>query len=295
MIDQAQMLRRLAIQKRSKVLERKIDIDEKYPYILTIASGKGGVGKSNTVVNMAINLTQKGKKVMILDADIGMSNIDILLDIKINDTIMSVINGYKDIEDIIIESRYGVKVISGGSAINHIEDFTEYQRDKFIKVIESIRNIDYLIIDTGAGLNKTLLSFISCSNEFILVTTPEPTSITDAYSLLKATSNLGIKDKASIIINRGGSIKEVKYTFDRIKVVVDKFLNIEIALKGYLIEDKRISMCVKKQVPFIIEYPNTEISKCISNICDNILQIKKVNTLDEQDSLLKKMFNIFKN
>lgn len=297
MMDQAQILRKLALERKSKNLAyetKEIDKDKNIPTIITIASGKGGVGKSNIVVNTAISLSKKGKRVMILDADIGMSNIDILLDIKIKDTIISVINGLKKIDDIMVESKYGVSVISGGSAINHIEDFTNTQRERFIDAIGSIRNIDYLIIDTGAGLNKTLLSFISCSNEFILITTPEPTSITDAYSLLKATSNQSVKNRASIVINRASNIQEVKNTFEKIKKVSDKFLSIELSLKGYLIEDKRISQCVKKQVPFVIEYPNNDISKCIYSIADKILNNKYLNELYTEKSMIKKMFNIFK-
>lgn len=294
MIDQAQALRKLAIERKNDYLTQKKINNNKIPTIITIASGKGGVGKSNIVVNTAISLTKKGKKVMILDADIGMSNIDILLDIKISDTIISVINGVKNLDDIIVNSKYGVSVISGGSAINHIEDFSNIQREKFIELIESIVDVDYLIIDTGAGLNKTLLSFISCSNEFILITTPEPTSITDAYSLLKASSNLMIKDKASIIINRVSSISEVKNTFNRIKNVSDKFLNIELSLKGYLIEDKKISLCVKKQIPFTIEHQNSEISRCIYDISDKIINNEYLNEVNTERNMIKKMFNIFK-
>lgn len=286
MIDQAQILRKLAMERKSE--------NESIPSIITVASGKGGVGKSNIVVNMAISLTKKGKKVMILDADIGMSNIDVLLDIQVKDTVISVINGLKEVDDIIVQSKHGISVISGGSAINHIEDFTNTQRDRFISMIESIRGIDYLIIDTGAGLNKTLLSFISCCNEFIIITTPEPTSITDAYSLLKATSNHRVKEKASIVVNRVNNLQEAKNTFDKIKNVADRFLNIEISLKGYLTEDKRISFCVKKQVPFVIEFPNSEISKCIYSISDKILNNNCLSELDTDKNIIKRMFNIFK-
>ncbi|MBZ0648482.1 AAA family ATPase, partial [Clostridioides difficile] len=158
MIDQAQILRKMAMEKRG--LDEIIVENENTPKIITIASGKGGVGKSNLATNLSICLTKLNKKVLILDADIGMSNIDIIMGVNVKGTIIDVINGEKNIEDIISQTKYGVNIISGGSALNHIEDFTEAQRNKFIHSIEQIHDVDFIIIDTGAGMSKSLLSFI---------------------------------------------------------------------------------------------------------------------------------------
>lgn len=291
MIDQAQILRKLAIEKKKSQCSTIIK-ELNSPKIITIASGKGGVGKSNIVSNLAISMAKRGKKVLILDADIGMSNIDILFDVRAKDSIISVINREKILEDIIVDTRYGVKFISGGSGINHIEDFTDSQRKVFVDIIKNIKNIDYLIIDTGAGINKSLLSFIACSDEFIVITTPEPTSLTDAYSLLKATSNLGVKASVNIIINRVSGRNESEHTFLRLRSVVDRFLTLELNLIGFVLEDKKVSSCVKKQVPWIIEYPNSNIAKCIENISNKIIDIDIKP--ESSNVIIKKMLNIFK-
>ena len=283
MIDQAESLRKLAIQ-NTEVKSR--------PKVITIASGKGGVGKSNFTVNLGICLSKLNKKVAILDADIGMSNIDILMGESTDKTICDVIYDGIDIEDIIIDTKYGIKLIPGGSALNHIEDFNEIQRKKFLDEIEKITDIDYLLIDTGAGINKSLLAFISCSNEFFVITTPEPTSITDAYSLLKATSNLNIKDRASIVINRCTNVKEADSVYLRIKSVADKFLNIHLEFGGYILDDKKVSICVKKQTPFVHVYPNAEVSKCIISMAKSISNDKATKTI-EVKTLFRKMIDLF--
>ena len=291
MIDQAQILRKIAMEKRG--LDEFIVENENVPKIITIASGKGGVGKSNLATNLSICLTKLNKKVLILDADIGMSNIDIIMGVNVKGTIIDVINGEKNIEDIISQTKYGVNIISGGSALNHIEDFTEAQRNKFIHSIEQIHDVDFIIIDTGAGMSKSLLSFIYCSTEFFLITTPEPTSLTDVYSLLKAISNFGIKRSANIIINRVIDLEEAKSTYKRIKMVVDKFLNLNLELYGYIIDDKKVSLCVKKQIPFILEYPTSIASKCIIAIAKRMVSQSREDIVDNK-SFLRKMFSIFK-
>lgn len=291
MIDQAQGLRKMAIEKKG--LDEFIAENNNTPKIITIASGKGGVGKSNFATNLSICLTKFHKRVLILDADIGMSNIDIIMGVNVKGTIIDVINGEKNIEDIISQTKYGVNIISGGSALNHIEDFTEAQRSKFIHSIEQINDVDFIIIDTGAGISKSLLSFIYCSTEFFLITTPEPTALTDAYSLLKATSNFGVKRSANIIINRAINLDEAKSTYDRIKLVVDKFLNLSLELYGYILDDRKVGLCVKKQVPFIIEYPTSSASKCIITIAKRMISQSKKEVIDNK-GLLRKMFSIFK-
>lgn len=283
MIDQAQKLRQLAIQGTEGTSR---------PKVITIASGKGGVGKSNFTVNLGICLAKLNKKVAILDADIGMSNIDILMGESTNKTICDVIYDNIDIEDVMIDTKYGVKLIPGGSALNHIEDFNEEQRNKFLDEIEKITDIDYLLIDTGAGINKSLLSFISCSSEFFVITTPEPTSITDAYSLLKATSNFKVKDRANIVINRCANIKEANSVYLRIKSVVDKFLNMNLEFGGYMLDDKKVTVCVKNQTPFFAAYPNSDISRCIMSIAKSISKVE-VNETTEVKTLFKKVFNLF--
>ncbi len=178
MLDQAENLRRLANKDNSK----------KKAKIITITSGKGGVGKSNFVVNMGITLHKKGKKVLIFDADIGMGNDDVLMGALPSYNVFDLLEG-KDINEVVVEGPYGINLLPGGSGINYIENLEEEERLAFIEKLTSLDKYDYIFIDTGAGINKNVLAFIACSEETIVITTPEPTSLTDASLFRRNNSN----------------------------------------------------------------------------------------------------------
>ncbi|MBE6053319.1 MAG: MinD/ParA family protein [Clostridium sartagoforme] len=286
MLDQAERLRRLA--------NGEAAINEnKKAKIITITSGKGGVGKSNFVVNLAINLVKNKKKVLIFDADIGMGNDDVLMGIYPKHSVLDLINGKLEIEDIIVEGPEGIKLLPGGSGLNNIEDLQPNQRDIFLRKIEMLEGFDYIFIDTGAGISRSVLAFIACSDEVILVTTPEPTSLTDGYSLLKAVNHFKIKGKASIVVNKVFEKKEGERTFLKLKSAVNKFLTIDISFLGYIFDDRKITMSVRNQLPFIIGYPNSDASKCIEEITKKVLgSNKEINGVGAQN-LFKKLFSIF--
>lgn len=286
MLDQAENLRRLA---NGEDIQNK----NKRAKIITITSGKGGVGKSNFVVNLAINLVRKGKRVLIFDADIGMGNDDVLMGIYPKNSVLDLINGRYEIDEIVAEGPEGVKLLPGGSGLNNIEDLDESQRELFLRKIERLEGFDYIFIDTGAGVSRSVLAFISCSDEVILVTTPEPTSLTDGYSLLKAVSHFKIKDKANVVINKVLERKEGERTFFKLKNVIDKFLKIDINFLGYIYDDKKITMSVRNQVPFIIGYPFCDASKCLEEITLKILKINDETNGGGAKNLFKRLFSIF--
>lgn len=286
MLDQAESLRRLA---RGEILDEQ----KGKPRIITVTSGKGGVGKSNFVVNLAITLVQKGKKVLIFDADIGMGNDDVLMGIYPKNSVLDLINGKLAIEDIIVNGPEGVKLLPGGSGLNNIEDLQQNQRDLFLKKIEMLEGFDYIFIDTGAGISRSVLAFIACSDEVILVTTPEPTSLTDGYSLLKAVDHFKIKDKASIVVNKILEKKEGDQTFSKFKMAVNRFLKLDVNFLGVVYEDRKLIMSVREQLPFIIGYPNCDAAKCIKTIAEKIIGEKKETMGAGAQGLFKKLFNIF--
>lgn len=286
MLDQAESLRRLA--NGESLLN-----ENKKTRIITITSGKGGVGKSNFVVNLAINLVKKGKKVLIFDADIGMGNDDVLMGIYPKSNVLDLINGNLEIKDVIVDGPEGVKLLPGGSGLNNIEDLEQNKRDLFLKKIEMLDGFDYIFIDTGAGISRSVLAFISCSDEMILVTTPEPTSLTDGYSLLKAVNHFKIKSKANIVVNKVLEKKEGERTFLKVKSVVNKFLALDVSFLGYIYEDRKITMSVRSQLPFIIGYPYSDASKCIEEITVKIIEDNKEINVGGAQSLFKKLFSIF--
>lgn len=283
MLDQAYNLRKLA--------EENNNSDK--PRIITVTSGKGGVGKSNFVVNLGIALQKLGKKVLIFDADIGMGNDDVLMGHVPKYNIYDIIINKKEIEDVLIEGPYGVKLLPGGTGINRIKELTSIQRNSFLEKLENLSGYDFIIMDTGAGINRTVLGFISCCDQLIVITTPEPTSMMDAYSLLKAVSHFKIKDSVEIIVNRVIERSEADSTYNKFYNVVTKFLGLKISLLGSIVEDKRLVQSVRNQKPVIVGFPNSEVSKDINVIAEKISGNFTKNNQVGVQGLFKKIFSIF--
>lgn len=281
MLDQAENLRRLANKDNSK----------KKAKIITITSGKGGVGKSNFVVNMGITLHKKGKKVLIFDADIGMGNDDVLMGVLPRYNVFDLLEG-KDINEVVVEGPYGINLLPGGSGINYIENLEEEERLAFIEKLTSLDEYDYIFIDTGAGINKNVLAFIACSEETIVITTPEPTSLTDAYSLIKATDHFKLTNTANVIVNRAFSIKDGEETYNKLKRAVDKFLTIKINYLGSISEDRKLGEGVRAQVPFTILHPKCDASRSIERISNKLIGNASVENMGAE-GLFKKLFSLF--
>ena len=286
MLDQAQRLRQMAMGNSENEVQQK-------PRIITVTSGKGGVGKSNIVVNLSIALQKMGKKVMIFDADIGMGNDDIIMGCSSKYNVFDVISKGKEIEEVVITGPFGVKLLPGGSALTKVEDLTQLQRDIFLQKLAALTGLDYIIMDTGAGVNKSVLGFIACCEDLVIVTTPEPTSLTDAYSLLKAVKHFKIKNSAKVIINRSLDNNEANMTFDKFNFAVMKFLNMKLEYLGKIGEDKKLAYAVRAQQPVIVSYPNSQVAQDINNIANKIEGTKEKSSGMGVEGLFKKIFSIF--
>ena len=284
MMDQAEALRRLV----NKTTEEKVKAR-----IITVTSGKGGVGKSNFIVNLALTLCKEGKKVLLFDADIGMGNDDVLMGVYHKYNIMDVIDGKVSIEEGIIEGPNGLHLLPGGTGINNVEDLTKEQRDEFISESDKIDGYDYILIDTGAGINRTVLAFIASSDETIFILTPEPTSLTDGYSLLKALNHFKINTHVNIVINRALSSSEGKITYSKFDSAARKFLNKYTTYLGCIYEDKHLTMAVRNQTPVTIKYPNSESAKSIINVTEKLLGKEENIEGNGIKGLFNKLFDIF--
>lgn len=285
MLDQAQRLRQMA----SKNVDNSVNV----PRIITVTSGKGGVGKSNIVVNLSIALQKMGRKVMIFDADIGMGNDDIIMGCSSRYNVFDVISNGKEIEEVVITGPFGVKLLPGGSALMKVEDLTETQRNSFLNKLTALTGLDYIIMDTGAGVNKSVLGFIACCEDLVIVTTPEPTSLTDAYSLLKAVKHFKIKDSAKVIVNRSLDNNEANMTFNKFNNAVTKFLGMKLDYLGKIGEDKKLAYAVRAQQPVIVSYPNSEAARDINNIASKIEGMNYKTSGMGIEGLFKKIFSIF--
>ena len=244
--------------------------------VITVTSGKGGVGKTSLSVNLALQLCKEGKKVVILDADFGLANVEIMLGIRPQYNLADLIFNNKSIEEIITEGPMGVGFISGGSGV---QDLVNLDKEKLKKLIAKLVKLDSLydvvIIDTGAGIADSVIEFVLSSPEVLIVVTPEPTSITDAYSLLKAVNRKKEfkreQKSIKVVANRVDTAEEGQEIYDKIKVVVSKFLNIELEYLGYIPLDKQMVTAVLEQKPISIYNSESESSLRIRNICGKLL------------------------
>jgi flagellar biosynthesis protein FlhG len=284
MLDQAQRLRQLASQETT---------NKKKPKIITVTSGKGGVGKSNFVVNLSITLQKLGKNVLIFDADIGMGNDDVLMGFLPKYNVFDVILNNREIADVVVTGPFGVKLLPGGSGMSRLDELTEEQRIKFLDKLSVLDDVDYIIMDTGAGINRSVLGFVACCEELIILTTPEPTSLTDAYSLLKAVNYFKIKSSAKVVINRAMDEKEAQLTFNKFNNAVNNFLKMKLDYLGLISEDRKLVQAVRAQQPLVVAYPNCEAAQDIYKIA----KIMAGNTSESGglgvQGLFKKIFNIF--
>jgi len=240
--------------------------------IITVTSGKGGVGKTNISINLAIALSEQGYRVVILDADFGLANIDVLFGIVPKYTLLNVIRNEKSILEIISEGPMNTRFISGGSGV---EELLKLDRQQIMKFVESIALLDKLadiiIVDTGAGLSENIISFIMAADEVLLVTTPEPTSITDAYALIKTVSNRDKSKRIRLIVNRVDSVDEANDVSNKLVLVADKFLGIKVEPTGYIMQDEAVTKAVKHQKPFALTHPKSMATRNIRDICAKLI------------------------
>ncbi len=236
--------------------------------IIAVTSGKGGVGKTNVATNMGIAYAQMGKKVIVIDADLGLANVNVILNVIPQYNLYHVIKKQKKMSEIIIDTAYGIKLIVGASGFSKIANMEESEREEFIKEMYALSDVDIIIIDTGAGVSKNVLSFVAAADEVLIVTTSEPTAITDAYGIIKviATEVENMKLNLKMVINRVDSAAEGKKIADRMISIAAQFLNLKIEYLGFIYNDSAVSKAVLQQKPFIISEPNGKAAVCLKHI-----------------------------
>ncbi len=248
--------------------------------VITITSGKGGVGKSNTAINLAIQLKKRGKRVVILDADFGLANIEIMFGTIPKHNLCDLIYQGKNITEIITWGPDGIGFISGGSGIAGLSNLS---REYLTYIIQNLAQLDaiadVIIVDTGAGIAEAVMEFLVASGEIIVVTTPEPTSITDSYSLLKALNrhprfsreNSTIK----VIANRVSNESEADSLFNKLNTVVTRYLSLPIEYLGAIPYDKMLSTAVMQQMPVSLAHPNARSAKAYEEIADRLMNLEQ--------------------
>ncbi len=245
--------------------------------VITITSGKGGVGKSNMAVNLAINFAHMGKKVIILDADFGLANVEVMFGTIPQHNLSDVIFNGRSIRDIITIGPMGIGFISGGSGVVGLNNLNREQITFLVHNLSLLNDLcDILIIDTGAGVSDQVLEFVLASPEVVLVSTPEPSSLTDSYSLMKAMCKNPkyIKDGTNVhlVANKVNSEAEGKAVYAKMQSVVQKFLGGDLDYLGYIPYDSNLEKAVRNQKVVSLEYPTSKASKSFEGIAARLLQ-----------------------
>ncbi len=283
MNDQAKQLREIVKKKSSK--------------IITITSGKGGVGKSNTVINIALSLHALGKKVVVLDADLGLANIEVLLGVIPQYNLSHVLSGEKTIFEIIERTQDGISFISGGSGISELMFLNKEQIIQFATGISELeKHVDFILIDTSAGITEAVLSFCKLAHEVVFITTPEPTSITDAYALMKTVQTKYNEDLPlfKLLINKAETDKEAQQVYLKLSNVCKHFLNIKTGYMGFIPFDYNVMKAAKLQQPICHCYPDSRASLAFQNVAKNLAQLpQEENDTIQKKSFFKQVLNMF--
>jgi flagellar biosynthesis protein FlhG len=241
--------------------------------VIAISSGKGGVGKTNIVANLGISLSRLGKKVMIFDADLGLGNLDILLGLSPKYNFSHVALGEKTLSEIIVEGPCQIKILPASSGIQEMASLSKQQTaDLLSELYAVIDPIDILLIDTAAGISTNVMYFNAIAQEVLVVVSPEPTSITDAYALMKILSiRYGVK-QFNLLVNMVSDIQEAHEVYRQLKLVAERFLDIAIEYIGHVSYDKNVTRGVRQQKAVCDLYPDTPASRCFNSLAVKLCQ-----------------------
>jgi len=247
--------------------------------LVTVSSGKGGVGKSNFSLNFGLGLMERGHRTVLFDVDLGFANLDVLMGISPRKNLFHLLEPDAIVWDILEKGPGNLDFIAGGSGFTQIMELDEGKLDRLYSRLQPLQGYaETIIFDTGAGVSKESLRFMLSADEVILVTTPEPTSITDVYALIKMLHARDPNVRIRLVINRATSEREGKATAEKLAMVAKQFLNMEIGSLGHIADDPHVSKAVKLQRPFLLAYPHSQASKNMRRLVANYLQAEQADT-----------------
>lgn len=273
-MDQAKGLRNIVKDQKAARGDKQMTSRKKnLPRVIAVTSGKGGVGKTNLVGNMAVALTRKGKRVAVIDADVGLANIDIIFNLRPQYNIRHVIQSEKTLKQVMVTSVHGVKILPGGSGFSDLAQLSEGEKLTLLSEFETLIDMaDIILVDTGAGISANVLYFNSACDEVVVIATREPTSITDAYAMMKVMSQEYGTKHFKLIVNMVESEKEAKKVYASLSAALDKFLrNVVLEYAGYIPMDRQLQLAVQKRSLVMDTSPDSVSSKAIQKIAQDLV------------------------
>lgn len=275
--DQADTLRQMARQNR-----KNASIDPSEPLapgeecgirVISVTSGKGGVGKSNVVSNLAMALSAQGKKVLIVDADLGLGNLDVLLGLSPAYNLNHVLNGEKSISEIIIDGPAGIKVIPAGSGVQEVTSLSQHDKLRLLDELDILEEqFDIMIVDTEAGISENVTYFTVAAQEIIVVVSPEPTSITDVYALIKLLATRYSEHHFKVLVNMAKDSEDALEVFRKLANVAGRFLDISLDYLGCVVKDEKVVEAVKRQKAVYDLFPDSEAATCFTTLARRVIE-----------------------
>ena len=258
-VDQASSLRRM---NQSKLIK-----------VIAVTGGKGGVGKTNVTLNTAISLAQQGKRVMVLDADLGLANVDVLLGLRVEKNLSHVLSGECTLDEVLVEGPYGIKIAPASSGSQSMTELTATEHAGLIRAFSELQSqIDVLIVDTAAGISDMVLSFSKASQDIIMVVCDEPTSLTDAYALIKILNKEHGIFRFKIVANMVRSMREGDELFSKLNKVTDRFLDVALELVAVIPFDENVRKSVRKQKAIVEAFPTSPAAMAIRRLAKKAIE-----------------------
>jgi len=260
--DQATKLRRLVAQQK----------DTRHARVVAVASGKGGVGKTAVAVNLAVCLAGRGRRVVLFDADLGLANADLMLDVEPLHTVADVLAGRKAMREAIVDAAGGIGLVSGGSGIARLADLSEFERMRLLEALEELEaEAEIIVVDCGAGIVANVLAFAGAADMTLIVTAPEPPAMTDAYALIKVMTQRYEDDwQPRVLVNFASSRREAQDICQRIRRVSWRFLKVSVEDGGYVLRDDAMVSAVKQRVPVVLRWPRSAASRCLYAVAKQV-------------------------
>lgn len=241
--------------------------------VISVTSGKGGVGKSNVVSNLAIALSMLGKKVLIIDADLGLGNLDVLLGLSPVYNLNHVLNGEKALSEILIEGPAGIKIIPAGSGIQELTSLGQHEKLKLLDELDMLEEqFDIMIVDTEAGISENVTYFTVAAQEIVVVVTPEPTSITDVYALVKLLATRYSEHHFKVLVNMAKDSEDALEVFRKLANVAGRFLDISLDYLGCVVKDDKVVEAVKRQRAVSELFPDSEAAGCFTTLAKRVIE-----------------------
>lgn len=266
------------------------DYEKSGAMVLAITSGKGGVGKTNIAANLAVSMAAENKRVVLMDADLGLGNLDVLMGIQSRYNLSHVISGQCSLEEITQIGPNGVEVLCGGSGIEALANLDTFRRQRLIESMQKLENrSDIILIDTGAGIHSSVISFCTAADHTLVITTPEPTAITDAYAMIKVLAAKNYTGRISLLVNMAQSLIEGKKVYRQIADVASRFLNVAVYEAGALCRDENLVQAVRRREPVVLAFPKTTISRSFAVISNRLTRGKTIRT--SGDGFFRKVAN----